>query len=137
MSKVAPKILDGLLFDRGDGLLCGTCVAENALASFFDLDERGNMDEADRNPNLLEFLGGNGGGVSSLKLGDLGLPGTLTVLFMYFFRMKRSMAESASSASTGTGGLVCPELYILFEATFPTFRMFCRFVSSWWSWMGV
>jgi hypothetical protein len=34
------------------------------LESFFDLDDRGKIDEADRNPNF-EFLGGSGGGVPS------------------------------------------------------------------------
>jgi hypothetical protein len=97
------------------------------LASFFDLEDKGKMDEADLNPNLVEFLGGNGGGVPSPICGDLDFPVPLTVLFIYFCRINRSIAESASSTSTGTGGLLCSGLYMLFDVTFPTFLMFCRF----------
>lgn len=39
--------------------------------------------------------------------------------------MYRSIAESASSASTGIGGLLLSGLYSLFDETFPTFFMFC------------
>jgi hypothetical protein len=36
-----------------------------ALCSLFARDDRGKIDEADLKPNLIEFLGGNGGGVPS------------------------------------------------------------------------
>jgi hypothetical protein len=39
---------------------------------------------------------------------------------MYFCRMNLSIAESASSASNGMGGLALVGLYIRFEAMFPT-----------------
>ncbi len=72
--------------------------------------ESGKMDVADRRPKRLGVFGGIGGGISS----DSELPVSCrtgagadeeNALLMYFWRMKRSMAESASSTSTGTGGL--------------------------------
>lgn len=82
------------------------------------------MEEADLKPNFVEFFGGKGGGVPSSARTFLDRLGSVTTLFMYFCRMKRSIAESASSASTGTGGFLLSALYILFDATFPTFFMF-------------
>lgn len=77
-------------------------------------------------------LGGGGGGTpssdSALRL-DRPFP-PLAVLDTYFALMNRSMAESASSASTGTGGCLLSGLYILLEAVLPTFFMLstCSFV---------
>ena len=84
------------------------------------------MEDADRNPNLLGVFGGNGGGVSS----DPVLPVSclrddeLSPVVMYLALIYRSMAESASSASIGTGGLLPSGLYILLEVTLPTFLIF-------------
>ncbi len=65
------------------------------------------MLEADLKPNLLPVFGGRGGGWSSeFVLPVLCLVGGLTALSWYFCRMNLSIAESASSASKGTGGLV-------------------------------
>lgn len=67
------------------------------------------MDDADLKlePNLLNVLGGRGGGVSSDSvLPVLGRRVEAKGLFMYFARINRSMAVSASSASIGTGGLL-------------------------------
>jgi hypothetical protein len=68
-------------------------------------DERGKMEVADLNPNLLPVFGGNGGGISS----EFVLPVSClaaAALSAYFCLMKRSIAASASSASMGMGGLV-------------------------------
>lgn len=76
------------------------------MLSFLDR-ESGFKDIADRRLNLDEFLGGKGGGGPSSERGLVGcLPfvGFAATLFMYFCLMNRSIAESASSASTGTGG---------------------------------
>lgn len=65
------------------------------------------MDEADLKPNLLPVFGGNGGGSSEFVLPLLCCRiGALTALCWYFCRINLSMAESASSASKGIGGLV-------------------------------
>jgi hypothetical protein len=103
-------------------------MAAACFASFLDLDDSGKNEDAALNPNLVdeEFFGGRGGGVPSSESGLLGLPEERTVatLLVYFCLMNRSIAESASSASMGTGGFRFSALYIWFEATLPTFRMF-------------
>jgi hypothetical protein len=96
-----------------------------AACSFFALDPSGKMEEADLKPNLLKVLGGSGGGVSSDSvLPVLCLFVEAKGLFMYFARMKRSMAVSASSASIGTGALLFWGLYVLLDEILPTFFMF-------------
>lgn len=93
--------------------------------SFFDLENRGNVDEAPRKLNFPGVFGGKGGGVSSdpvlpvwfLRIDD-------NAWFAYLARIKRSMAESTSSASSGTGAFLFSGLYSLLEAMFPTFFMF-------------
>lgn len=65
------------------------------------------MEDADLKPNLLPVFGGSGGGWSSeFVLPVLCLVGGFAALSTYFCRMNLSIAESASSASKGTGGLV-------------------------------
>jgi len=96
---LAPKTWDALLRwgDLGDG---GGRDACSRLA----LDESGNL-----KPNLLGVLGGRGGGVSSDSVLPVVCDGValgVDVLLAYFKRINRSMAESASSASTGTGGFL-------------------------------
>lgn len=85
------------------------------------------MEDADLKlePNLLNVFGGSGGGVSS----DSVLPVLCLLveargLFIYLARINRSIAVSASSASIGTGGRLFVGLYVLFDATLPTFFMF-------------
>lgn len=73
------------------------------LASFLAREERGNIEDADRKPNL-EFLGGRGGGVPSSYTASFSLLEELATLLVYFCLTNRSIAESASSASTGIFG---------------------------------
>lgn len=101
--------MDGLLVGLGDGARTASTAAA-IRASFFDFDDRGNMEEADLKPNLAEFFGGNGGGVPSSRSGYLGLPELLATLFIYFALINRSIAPSASSTSIGTGGFRCSGL---------------------------
>lgn len=86
-------------------------------------DESGNMEEADLKPNLLPVLGGKGGGWSS----EFVLPVSClaAALSAYLLRMNLSMAESASSASIGTGGRLLVGLYIRLEMVLPTRFIFC------------
>ena len=89
------------------------------------------MDDAERMFRRPGVLGGSGGGMSSdpelpvlrwrLVLVDLE-----KAELIYFWRMKRSMAESASSASMGTGGFWPTGLYTLLDAALPTLRMFYK-----------
>lgn len=81
-----------------------------AAASLRAFEESGKMEDADLRLNLLPVFGGSGGGWSS----ELVLPvfwrdcpcANGFLLSAYFCRINRSIAESASSASIGIGGLV-------------------------------
>lgn len=83
MSMLAPKIFEGLFGWVGEVIverpapLPGRC-------SFFALEERGKIDDADRNPNFAEFFGGRGGGVPSSEAGLCGFLGPTATLWMYF-----------------------------------------------------
>ncbi len=89
------------------------------------------MDDADLKPNLLPVFGGSGGGLSSeFVLPVLFRAGPSNTLSWYFFRMNLSIAESASSASNGIGGLVLLGLYMRFEATFPTRFIFYYYLAT-------
>lgn len=120
-----PNTRDGLFLLGGEGDLSRES-GRAAAASRRALEDNGKIDEADLKPNLLPVFGGRGGGWSS----EFVLPVfcracALTTLSWYFCLMNLSIAESASSASNGTGGLVLSGLYIRFDATFPT-----RFIFS-------
>lgn len=129
----APNTFDGL-FRLGEGLRCGRSLVlllgiavTRWAASFFERDEVPKMDVADRRLNRDGVFGGSGGGVPSsdsvLPVSCFGACRAGPVP-MYFARMNRSMAESTSSASMGTGGFLFSGLYRLLDAMFPIFRMF-------------
>jgi hypothetical protein len=123
--KLAPKTFEGLLRSSPIGLRGGVSrgLWKSSLwccGLFLDRNDRGNpegLDLFDFVKNRLPVLGGSGGGVPSseivLPVRCSLVPPLLVVVVVlvavvsddtYFERMKRSMAESASSASTGTGG---------------------------------
>jgi hypothetical protein len=113
-----PNTRDGLFLLGGDGDLSRE---SGRAASRRALEDNGKIDEADLKPNLLPGFGGSGGGWSS----EFVLPVfcracALIALSWYFCLINLSIAESASSASNGTGGLVFSGLYIRLDATFPT-----------------
>lgn len=117
---VAPKTFEGLF---RSSLGCSSNWWEEL---FLDRNDKGNVE--------LVFLkkppvfGGGGGGTPSSDSAlrrDRPFPFALAVFVTYFALMNRSMAESASSASTGTGGCLLSGLYILFEALLPTFFILC------------
>ena len=111
---------------EGDLLRVGTMSTGGGRSRRVFEDDSGNIDEADLRPNLLPVLGGGKGGWSS----EFVLP--VSCLFAarsaYFPRMKRSIAESASSASIGIGGFALLGLYIRFEMVLPTRFIFCDHV---------
>lgn len=100
-------------------------TGRGAAASRFALEDNGKIEDADLNPNLIPVLGGRGGGWSS----EFVLPVcccvcALGVRSWYFCLINLSIAESASSASKGMGGLAFCGLYIRFDEAFPTRFMF-------------
>lgn len=123
-----PNTRDCLFLLGGDGDLACADSKSCRAASLRDLDDNGNMEDADRKPNRLPVFGGRGGGWSSVEPEllpvSLDFIGVGAAFEVYFCRINLSIAESASSASNGIGGLVFVGLYILFDAILPTRFMF-------------